>query len=117
MIDESPEPEPEIALGLAAERTELAWGRSSLALLGCGAAVAKGLDKVTGTTGRPLVGAVLLALGGVAWLSGLPYARVRAQATRDGRRAPVRKRELAIIAAGTAIVGAAGLVVAAFFPA
>ncbi len=113
MIDESPGVGP----GLAAERTELAWGRNSLALLGCGAAVAKGLDTVTGTTGRPLLGFVLLVLGAVAWLSGIPYARVRAQATREGVRAPVRKRELAILAGGTAIVGAAGLVVAAFFPA
>ena len=113
MTGQSPEPTP----GLAAERTELAWGRNSLALLGCGAAVAKGLDKVTGTAGRPLLGAVLLTLGAVAWLSGIPYARVRARATRGGVRAPVRKRELAILAGGTAIVGAAGLVVAAFFPA
>ena len=46
-MDESPSVGP----GLAAERTELAWGRNSLALLGCGAAVAKGLDTVTGERG------------------------------------------------------------------
>ena len=113
MIDESYERAP----GLAAERTELAWGRSSLALLACGAAVAKGFDRVTGSAGRPAVGAALLALGGLAWLSGVPYARSRARATRDGQRPRVRKRELGIIAAGTAAVGVAALVIAAFFPA
>ena len=42
--------------GLAAERTQLAWGRSTLALFGCGAAIAKGLPNITGTPGRPWAG-------------------------------------------------------------
>ena len=102
--------------GLAAERTELAWGRSALALFACGAAVVKGLHSVTGNRDRPAVGVALLVLGGLVWLSGLPYARVRAAASRGGRRPTARARELAIMALGTALVGVAAFVIAAFFP-
>jgi uncharacterized membrane protein YidH (DUF202 family) len=107
---------PERDAGLAAERTELAWGRSAVALLACGAAVIKGLPKVTGNIGRPVVGAIVLLLGALIWASGVPYARARARATRLGRRPTIRSRELALIAAGTATVGVAALVIGAFFP-
>ena len=102
--------------GLAAERTELAWGRSAMALLACGAVVVKGLPHVTGSIGRPVVGGVLLALGCLIWLSSFPYARARAHATRMGERPVARPREMVVIAAGTATVGLAALVIAAFFP-
>lgn len=101
--------------GLAAERTELAWGRSSLALLACGAAVTKGVPGVTASGGRPWVGVALLMFGGVVWLAGMPLAAARARA--HGGRRPARSRELAPLAWGTALVGAAGLFVAALFPA
>jgi putative membrane protein len=102
--------------GLAAERTELAWGRSALALLACGAAVVKGLRNVTGNEARPAAGVALLALGGLVWLSGVPYARARARATRAGHRPAARSRELGIMAVGTALVGVAALVIALLFP-
>jgi uncharacterized membrane protein YidH (DUF202 family) len=102
--------------GQAAERTELAWGRSALALFACGAAVVKGLHSVTGNRERPAIGIALLVLGGLVWLSGLPYARVRARASRDGRRPSARTRELAVMATGTALVGVAAFVIATFFP-
>lgn len=102
--------------GLAAERTELAWGRSALALLGCGAAVARGAPQVTGNLGRPAVGIALLALAGLVWLSGVPYARDRALATRQRRRQPALARDLAVMAIGTAAVGIAGVVIGAFLP-
>ena len=60
---------------LAAERTELAWGRSALALIVCGLAVARGFPKVTGADAHPLAGAIVLAAGALAWLAGIPYAR------------------------------------------
>lgn len=100
--------------GLAAERTELAWGRSALSLFACGAAVARG--GLSGSGGdRPVVGAVLLALGALVWLTGLPLARQRARAAAglSGARRPARQRELAPVAYGTAVVGLAALVVAA----
>ncbi|MEO7398191.1 MAG: DUF202 domain-containing protein [Ilumatobacteraceae bacterium] len=105
-----PPPDP----GLAAERTELAWGRSALSLFACGAVVAKGgLLRMDGAE-RPIVGAVLLFLGAVVWLAGLPLARQRAMAASGiaGARRPARERELAPVAIGTAIVGLAALFVA-----
>ena len=99
--------------GLASERTELAWSRSALALLACGAATVKGVPNVT--NGHPVTGAVLLALGGLVWLSGLPLARRRKG--RDGQaRRPAMFRDLAPVAYGSALVGVAAFLVAALFP-
>ena len=72
--------------GLAAERTELAWGRSSLALMACGAAIAKGIPKMTGGLGHPVAGGLLLGVGAFAWLLGVPYARARARASHTLER-------------------------------
>lgn len=101
--------------GLAAERTELAWGRSTLALFACGAAIAKGLPQVTGSGGRPLAGAALFALGAVVWLAGVPYARARNR-TVHGHRPPSPDRGLATLALGTSAVGLAAFVIVVFFP-
>ena len=68
--------------GLAAERTELAWGRSSLSLMVCGVAVARGVSRISGQASHPFVGAVVLVFGALAWGAGLPYARTRAIAVR-----------------------------------
>lgn len=99
--------------GLAAERTDLAWGRSTLALFACGAAVTKGVPNVTGE-GRPTAGLAMLALGGAVWLAGLPFARVRAR--NGARRAVARPSELAPLAFGTAVVGAAAFMIGLLFP-
>jgi len=100
--------------GRAAERTELAWSRSALSLLACGAATAKGIPKVT--NGHPVTGAVLLILGGAVWLAGVPLARARAAATQRGERPAATMRDLVPVAYGTAVVGIAAVVIAAFFP-
>lgn len=102
--------------GLAAERTELAWGRSSLALMVCGVAVARGIANATDTTTRHIVGGVVLVLGALAWAAGLPYARTRALASRTGERHMVTPRELAPIAVGTAVVGVGALIIALLLP-
>ena len=102
--------------GLSAERTELAWGRSTLALFACAAAIAKGLPKITDTPAHPIAGALLVLLGGVVWLCGLPYARARAVASRTGERHRVTAKELAPLAFGTAAVGVAGLVIDLVLP-
>lgn len=109
---ESWSPDP----GLAAERTELAWGRSALSLFACGAAVAKGgVPHLGDGTARPVVGGSLLLLGAIVWLAGLPLARQRARAAAGigGARRPARQRELLPVALGTAVVGLAALVIAA----
>ncbi len=100
--------------GLAAERTQLAWSRSAMSLLACGAATAKGIPRVT--DGHPVTGVVLLLLGGLVWLAGVPLARQRAAAARLGGRPVARHRDLAPVAYGTAVVGVAALIIAAFFP-
>jgi uncharacterized membrane protein YidH (DUF202 family) len=101
--------------GLAAERTELAWGRSALSLIACGAAVLRGAEAVTGDDKQPVVGIAMLAFGGLVWLSGVPLARRRAKAAATGTRTPARQHELVPLAFGTALVGAAGLIIAAVF--
>ncbi len=97
--------------GLAAERTELAWGRSALSLFACGAAMLRGVENVTGHSVQPVVGVLVLVLGGVVWSAGVPLARQRARASVTGVRRPAQMHELLPIAVGTAIVGAAGFVI------
>ena len=102
--------------GLAAERTELAWGRSSLSLMVCGVAVARGISKSADPSARPLIGGIVLVLGALAWGAGLPYARTRAIAGRTGERHMVTPKELAPIAIGTAVVGVGALFIALLLP-
>lgn len=101
--------------GLAAERTELAWGRSALSLLACGAAVARGVPEITGHETQPIVGVVILVLGGIVWSAGVPLARQRAKASVAGLRRPAQMHELLPLTIGTAFVGAAGLVLGVLF--
>jgi uncharacterized membrane protein YidH (DUF202 family) len=101
---------------LAAERTELAWGRSSLALLVCGVAVARGFSEATGGDTKPVAGVVLLILGGLAWAIGLPYARARAIGDERGDRHVATAQELFPLALGTSLVGLAALVIELFLP-
>lgn len=102
--------------GLAAERTELAWGRSTLSLLVCGVAIGRGLPAASDLGAHPLVGIGVLAVGGVAWLAGLPYARARAKASHTGVRHVATPGELAPLALGTALVGVAALLVDLLLP-
>jgi uncharacterized membrane protein YidH (DUF202 family) len=107
--------------GLAAERTELAWGRSTLSLLVCGVAVARGLPLTADQLGdgidpEPIAGAVVLAMGALAWLAGLPYARARAKASHTGLRHVATSRDLAPLAFGTVMVGLAALVLDLLLP-
>jgi uncharacterized membrane protein YidH (DUF202 family) len=97
--------------GLAAERTELAWGRSALSLIACGVAIFRGAESITGYEGRPVVGIVVLVLGALVWSAGIPLARQRAKASHTGKRRPAKMHELLPLAMGTALVGAAALVV------
>ena len=95
--------------GLAAERTDLAWNRSGLALLACGAAVLKGFPP-TGLSARHVVGLVILVLGGSTWVLGACDSR------RRMARVVATPRNLLPVALGTSVVGAAILVLAALYP-
>jgi uncharacterized membrane protein YidH (DUF202 family) len=94
--------------GMAAERTDLAWSRSGLAIGACGVIVLKGLPAVTGNPSAPLAGAAILVLGILTW--GLGRWSAEQRRAQPGRpRAPARWRDLAPAAYGTAGVGLAGL--------
>jgi uncharacterized membrane protein YidH (DUF202 family) len=98
--------------GLAAERTELAWGRSLLSLFACGAAIAKGVPHVDGGEGRPVLGVIVLGIATVVWLSGMPLRRIEERSHQ-----PVAARwPIALVAGGTAVVGIAAVLLAVLFP-
>jgi putative membrane protein len=100
--------------GLAAERTDLAWNRSGLALLACGAAVLRGFPPAN-FSARHAVGAVILVLGAFTWALGAYEARRRR--SRPGVPRPVARRaDLLPVCLGSAAVGAAAFVLAAFYP-
>ena len=102
--------------GLAAERTDLAWSRSGLAIGACGVVVLKGLPTITGHTGAPVAGTVILLLGVVTW--GLGRWSAHRRRPQPGRPRPVaRWSDLAPAAYGSAAVGVAGLLLIALRPA
>lgn len=99
--------------GLAAERTDLAWIRSALALLACGAAVLKGFPPA-GSSARHVVGALILVLGGITWILGAYTAKRRSRPTRA--RTVATRQDLLPVSLGTTLVGAAIFVLAALYP-
>jgi uncharacterized membrane protein YidH (DUF202 family) len=101
--------------GLASERTDLAWNRSGLSLLACGAAVARGLTIAEPAAERIGVGVAILVLGGLTWALGGWQARRR---TRPGlARHVARPVDLLPVALGTASIGVAAFFLGLFFPA
>ncbi|MGZ4683324.1 MAG: DUF202 domain-containing protein [Acidimicrobiales bacterium] len=94
--------------GMAAERTDLAWSRSGLALGACGVVVLKGLPTVTGSASQPVIGAAILLLGAVTW--GLGRWSAHRRRPRAGQPRQVATwSDLAPASYGTAAVGIAGL--------
>lgn len=100
--------------GLAAERTDLAWNRSGLALLACGVAVARGLSHPSLERANVAIGVVILLLGGFTWTLGGWQARRRSRPGHLRERAT--STDLLPVALGTAGVGVAAFVLATFFP-
>ncbi len=101
--------------GLAAERTDLAWNRSGLSLLACGAVVARGITVGEPVAGRAAAGTAILVLGGIVWALGWWQARRR---SRQGQaRRVASPRDLLPVALGTAAVGFVAFVLGLFFPA
>ena len=99
--------------GLAEERTTLAWSRSSLALLACGAAVLKGVPRLPDPGGRPTVGAVIVGLAIVASIAGMIEEHIRREAVRDGV-GRIDERAVRRVAVANGIIGVAAFVLAVF---
>jgi uncharacterized membrane protein YidH (DUF202 family) len=98
--------------GLAEERTTLAWSRSSLALLACGAAVLKGVPRLSDPGGRPLVGAVIVVMAAVAALVGNWEERARRHSVASGNGA-IDGRVVRRVAYANGVVGLAACVLVA----
>ncbi|MDR2986038.1 MAG: DUF202 domain-containing protein [Nocardiopsaceae bacterium] len=84
--------------GLASERTDLAWTRSSIAFLALGAAILKI---------RPVVGIPVMALGALIWLGGYVSPR-RSRAILASRRTllvTIAVTSLAVVAVVLTLVG------------
>ncbi|HET9444395.1 MAG TPA: DUF202 domain-containing protein [Acidimicrobiales bacterium] len=107
--DVGPDDEEE---GLAAERTALAWGRTSLSLMACGAVVVRGLPTVTGERGRPLVGGVIVALAALLWVQSLwnEHERRLALAHDNPGAEAAALRNLAVTTVAIGLVGMAAVV-------
>jgi putative membrane protein len=107
---EQDEPDP----GLAAERTDLAWNRSGLALLGLGVAVMRGLAVPHLPAARSDAGAMILVLGALVWLLGAitTHRRLRPGHAHE----PATRNDLAPIALGVAVIGVAAFALAALRP-
>ncbi|MEY2430660.1 MAG: hypothetical protein QOC92_385 [Acidimicrobiaceae bacterium] len=97
--------------GLAEERTRLAWSRSSLALLACGAAVLKGVPRLPDPTGRPLAGGIIVGLAAVAALVGTWEERARIRSVTSGAGA-IDRRVVRRVAFANGIIGLAALALA-----
>ena len=98
--------------GLAAERTDLAWNRSGLSLVACGAAILHGIGRPPLRAGNTAVGTVVLALGAGIWALGAWH--VHRMRRRGAARAT--RMDLAPIAAGVVCVGVAAFVIALVGP-
>lgn len=98
--------------GLAEERTSLAWSRTSLSLLACGAAVVKGVPRLPHPSGRPVVGGVIIGLALVAAVAGTweEHARRNAVARGSGR---IEARAVRRVAIANTLVGVAAFALAA----
>jgi uncharacterized membrane protein YidH (DUF202 family) len=100
---------------LADERTDMAWNRSGLAILGCGLVVMRGLTLQGIPPADVAVGAVILGLGVVSYVLAGWHARRR---LRDGAPVtPARPADLAPVAVGVAVIGVAAFVLGLLFPA
>ena len=97
--------------GLAQERTTLAWSRSSLALLACGAAVLKGVPRLPDPGGRPFVGGVIVALAVIASIAGMIEEHLRTDAVREGT-GRIDHRAVRRVALANGLVGVAAFALA-----
>jgi uncharacterized membrane protein YidH (DUF202 family) len=97
---------------LSAERTDLAWDRSGLALLGLGIVVLRGISRPPLTRGDVAIGACVIGLAAATMLLGWWHAhRMR---TRGAR--PTTTTDLLPIAGCVALIGVFAFVLGAVSP-
>jgi uncharacterized membrane protein YidH (DUF202 family) len=108
--------EPRVSPARSAdERTDLAWNRSGLAIIGCGVVVMRGLTLNGLERSDVAVGAVILGLGMVSYLLAGWHARRRLRA--GGVERPARPSDLLPLAIGVTTIGVAAFVLGLLFPA
>jgi uncharacterized membrane protein YidH (DUF202 family) len=107
-MSDAPGPDPTRDLGLTAERTEIAWGRSGLAIVACAAAV---LRRVPTSSQFANVAIAFVLVSMVA----APAMVLRRRRAHDRGIAPweERRRQLRDLALLSSLVGAVCLVVVA----
>ncbi len=98
--------------GLAAERTDLAWNRSGLSLVACGAVVMRGLADTRLPRADVAIGACIFALGVLT--SALGSWQVHRSRAREGRRTTAA--DLLPVSLGVGVVGVAAFVLGALSP-
>ena len=97
------------------ERTDLAWNRSGLAIVGCGLVVMRGLTLNGLERSDVAVGAVILGLGMLSYLLAGWHARRRLAPDRAER--PARPADLLPLAIGVTTIGVAAFTLGLLFPA
>lgn len=99
--------------GLAPQRTELAWGRTGLAVLVASAILVRRVLVLP--VGGAVVVSLLVAAGAATWLAGMRWSR-RLMAT-GAPHGIAGHRAFALVAGGTVLLALAGLLLGLFFPA
>jgi uncharacterized membrane protein YidH (DUF202 family) len=97
------------------DRTDLAWNRSGLAIMGCGLIVARGLTLNGFERSDMELGVVILGLGLASYL--LAAFHNRRRILHGGADRPARPADLLPLAVGVAIIGASAFVLGLLFPA
>jgi hypothetical protein len=98
-------------LASAAQRTDLAWTRSGLAV---GLVVAVVLRRIAAGARTPVFVLILVGAGLATWSAGFWIAHRIAGGRREG--APVGARMLRLVTAGTVLMASASFVAAMFAP-
>ena len=97
------------------ERTDLAWNRSGLAIIGCGLVVMRGLTLNGFERSDVAVGAAILVLGFASYLLAGWHARRRLAPGRTER--PAQPADLLPLAIGVSAIGVAAFALGLLFPA
>ena len=100
---------------LADERTDMAWNRSGLAIIGCGLLVMREFTLRGLPPAKVGVGAVILSLGLISYVLAGWHARRRL--SDDRIESAATAGDLRPVAVGVATIGAAAFVLGLLFPA
>jgi putative membrane protein len=100
---------PDYRFSLANERTFLAWVRTALALLAAGIGVVNLPSGFATSTGRRILGVLLVVLGLIAAIGSFARWRANQQAIASGSPLP-RSKSMPIVAGGLIVVAIIALV-------